>query len=183
MGSFAITPSDAEIREACRVFDLIRLDPAAIADPQHPQAQTLREARASANRLIAALRGHSGERRTETVRIAEQAPKKRSCAGCHGRFLPAEMANDRLCVTCEHIHARKARQSADLTGYRAVVTGARIGLGFEVALKLLRAGAMVEATTRFPCSAATRFAEQPDCESWAQRLRVHGLDFRDLLGV
>ena len=180
---FAIIPSDAEIREACRVFDLIRLEPGAVADPNHPQAHALRAARASANRLIAAMRGNSDERRIDAVKAAEQLPKRRGCAGCGQRLSLAEMADDRLCITCNELHARKARQSANLTGYRAVVTGARIGLGYEVALKLLRAGAAVEATSRFPCSAARRFAEQSDSESWSHRIRLHGLDFRDSLGV
>ncbi len=38
-----------------------------------------------------------------------------------------------------------------------MVTGARIKIGFAIALKLLRCGANVYATTRFTCDALERF--------------------------
>jgi len=63
------------------------------------------------------------------------------------------------------------------------VTGARVKIGFRVALKLLRAGATVVATSRFPADCAGRFAAQPDADDWRERLRVCGCDFRDLGAV
>ncbi len=41
-------------------------------------------------------------------------------------------------------------------GQRAVVTGARIKIGYAIALKLLRCGAKVYATTRFTYDALER---------------------------
>jgi NAD(P)-dependent dehydrogenase (short-subunit alcohol dehydrogenase family) len=43
---------------------------------------------------------------------------------------------------------------------------------------LLRAGAEVIATTRFPHDAAERYAREPDFATWGHRLQVHGLDLR-----
>ena len=63
------------------------------------------------------------------------------------------------------------------------MTGARVKIGFRVALKLLRAGATVVATSRFPADCAGRFAAQPDADDWRERLRVCGCDFRDLGAV
>ncbi len=60
----------------------------------------------------------------------------------------------------------------------ALVTGARVKIGYQAALKLLRAGATVVATTRFPHDAARRYAAEPDFAEWSARLRVHGLDLR-----
>ena len=60
------------------------------------------------------------------------------------------------------------------------MTGGRIGIGHAVALRLLRAGASVIVTTRFPRAAALRFAAEPDAARWGERLRVYGLDLRDI---
>lgn len=43
---------------------------------------------------------------------------------------------------------------------------------------LLRAGARVIATTRFPHDAALRYAREPDFEKWRGRLEIYGLDLR-----
>ena len=43
---------------------------------------------------------------------------------------------------------------------------------------LLRAGAQVIVTTRFPRDAAERYARETDFATWKDRLEVHGLDLR-----
>jgi hypothetical protein len=67
---------------------------------------------------------------------------------------------------------------ADLRGRVALLTGGRVKIGYQAALKLLRAGAHVIVTTRFPRDAAQRYAREPDFAKWGQRLEVHGLDLR-----
>jgi len=64
-----------------------------------------------------------------------------------------------------------------------LVTGARVKVGFQVAVKLLRCGATVLATSRFAADAATRFAALPDAPSWQGRLHVYGIDLRDLAAI
>jgi NAD(P)-dependent dehydrogenase (short-subunit alcohol dehydrogenase family) len=59
-----------------------------------------------------------------------------------------------------------------------VVTGARVKIGFQAALKLLRAGATVFVTTRFPVDAADRYSREADFASFQSRLKIHGLDLR-----
>ena len=44
----------------------------------------------------------------------------------------------------------------------ALVSGARIKIGFEIAIKLLRDGATVIATTRFWNDAFFRYQKEPD---------------------
>jgi NAD(P)-dependent dehydrogenase (short-subunit alcohol dehydrogenase family) len=73
----------------------------------------------------------------------------------------------------------RSRQ-VDLSGYSALVTGGRLKIGFETALKLLRCGAQVTVTTRFVEDAAARFARQADGVQWSDRLRIIGADFRDV---
>ncbi|KAK0647775.1 hypothetical protein DIS24_g7444 [Lasiodiplodia hormozganensis] len=70
--------------------------------------------------------------------------------------------------------------------FTALVTGARVNLGYHVALRLLRCGARVIATTRYPRDAVRRYMGEQDAEVWRERLRVVGADFRaaaDAFGV
>jgi NAD(P)-dependent dehydrogenase (short-subunit alcohol dehydrogenase family) len=76
------------------------------------------------------------------------------------------------------LNYEKRFQTADLRGRTALVTGARVKIGYRAALTLLRAGATVVATTRFPHDAARRYAAEPDFTDWGARLQVHGLDLR-----
>ena len=43
---------------------------------------------------------------------------------------------------------------------------------------MLRAGAQVIATTRFPVDSALRYSGEPDFTKWSQRLHIYGLDLR-----
>ena len=51
-------------------------------------------------------------------------------------------------------------QTADLSGYVCVVTGGRVRIGYQICLKLLRAGATVIATSRWPHDTVLRFAQE-----------------------
>ncbi|MFI6575359.1 SDR family NAD(P)-dependent oxidoreductase [Nocardiopsis sp. NPDC050513] len=88
-----------------------------------------------------------------------------------------------LCSACAEENLARRHARCDLRGRRAVVTGGRTKIGFHTVLKLLRDGAEVVATTRFPADAARRFAAVSDSADWLDRLRVHGLDLLDLAGV
>ncbi|KAM7190695.1 3-oxoacyl-reductase 4 [Rhypophila sp. PSN 637] len=68
--------------------------------------------------------------------------------------------------------------SLKLPGKIALVTGARVNLGYRTALRLLRCGAKVIATTRYPNDAAVRYSQEPDFEEWQDRLKIIGADFR-----
>lgn len=81
------------------------------------------------------------------------------------------------CVACEERDGFRRAKITNLSGYTAVVTGGRCKIGYEVCLKLLRCGAFVVATTRFPRCAAQRFLNEPDASDWFGRLHVYGVDF------
>lgn len=83
-----------------------------------------------------------------------------------------------MCVPCGDFNYSKRNQMADLNGKVAVVTGGRIKIGFEIALKLLRCGATVIITTRFPNDARKRYSLQRDHSNWSDRLHIYGLDLR-----
>ncbi|MFC7246901.1 SDR family NAD(P)-dependent oxidoreductase [Catellatospora aurea] len=109
--------------------------------------------------------------------------RPRRCYVCKERFRQVDADYHQLCPPCAERNRQRRDARCDLTGRRAVVTGGRVKIGFHIALKLLRDGADVLVTTRFPHDAARRFAELPDAPEWSHRLHVHGADFLDLAGV
>ena len=104
--------------------------------------------------------------------------KPRTCYVCKAAFRRLHLFYDSMCPECAALNYEKRFQTADLQGRVALITGGRVKIGFQAALKLLRAGATVVATTRFPHDAARRYAAEPDFAEWRDRLRVHGLDLR-----
>ncbi len=110
-----------------------------------------------------------------TARVVENA---RLCYVCKRNFHELHFFYDQMCPPCAEENYRKRDQSADLRGRVMMVTGARVKIGFQAAVKLLRAGADVIVATRFPRDAARRFGREPDAMDWTQRLHVYGIDLR-----
>jgi NAD(P)-dependent dehydrogenase (short-subunit alcohol dehydrogenase family) len=102
----------------------------------------------------------------------------RSCYVCKADYLDVHPFYDAMCPTCGDFNFSKREQTADLTGRVALLTGGRVKIGYQVGIKLLRAGAHLVVTTRFPRDAATRYAAEPDFETWRERLSIYGLDLR-----
>ena len=71
-----------------------------------------------------------------------------------------------------------ASPPSDLRGRVALVTGARVKIGYQAAILLLRAGCRVVSLTRFPRDAAARYAREPDFAAWRDRLSIYGCDLR-----
>jgi NAD(P)-dependent dehydrogenase (short-subunit alcohol dehydrogenase family) len=104
--------------------------------------------------------------------------KARACYVCKTWFTRLHFFYDAMCGACAELNYRKRFQTASLEGRVAVITGARIKIGFQAALMMLRAGARVIVTTRFPRDAASRFAREPDFARFQGRLEIYGLDLR-----
>ena len=113
---------------------------------------------------------------------AEPAPRRvreaRNCYVCKADFHELHAFYDSMCPTCAEENWRKRTQSADLRGRVALVTGGRVKIGAQIALKLLRAGAETIIVTRFPVDAARRLAAEPDGDELATRAHVLGCDLR-----
>ena len=109
--------------------------------------------------------------------------KPRFCYVCKAEFRRLHFFYDSMCPSCAEFNYAKRHQSAPLAGRTALVTGARIKIGYQTALMLLRAGAQVIVTTRFPRDAAQRYCREPDFEAWRGRLQIHGLDLRHFPSV
>ena len=107
----------------------------------------------------------------------------RNCYVCKTLYTKLHHFYDTMCTECGDFNYAKRFQSADLTGQVAVLTGSRLKIGYHISLMLLRAGATVVATTRFPADSAYRFAQEEDFHQWADRLKIHGLDLRHIPSV
>jgi NAD(P)-dependent dehydrogenase (short-subunit alcohol dehydrogenase family) len=104
--------------------------------------------------------------------------KQRDCYVCKQPFSRVHRYYDSMCEPCGDFNYAKREQTADLSGEYALITGARVKIGYQASLKLLRAGAHVIVTTRFPVDAAARYGEEPDFPAFRERLQIHGLDLR-----
>ncbi|MDR6173282.1 NAD(P)-dependent dehydrogenase (short-subunit alcohol dehydrogenase family) [Nocardioides zeae] len=103
----------------------------------------------------------------------------RGCYICKQDFTLVDAFYHWLCPSCAAKSHAKREQRTDLTGKRALLTGGRAKIGMYIALRLLRDGADLTITTRFPRDAVRRFAALEDSDDWLHRLKVVGIDLRD----
>ncbi len=102
----------------------------------------------------------------------------RFCYICKRGYSTIHAFYDQLCPPCAELNFRKRTELADLAGRVALLTGGRVKIGYQAGIKLLRAGAQLIVTTRFPRDAAERYASEPDFKVWGHRLQLFGLDLR-----
>ena len=113
----------------------------------------------------------------------ERLLSPRNCYICKDEFLDLHFYYDTLCKKCGDLNYKKRFQTASLHGQVALITGSRVKIGYQATLMMLRAGATVIATTRFPVDAALRYSREDDFAAWGERLHVHGLDLRHIPSV
>jgi NAD(P)-dependent dehydrogenase (short-subunit alcohol dehydrogenase family) len=114
----------------------------------------------------------------ETAPYIREAVEPQHCYVCKRPYTVIHHFYDQLCPECARFNYRKRTELADLRGRVALVTGGRVKIGYQAALKLLRSGAHVVVTTRFPRDSAARYASEPDFTDWRDRLEIFGLDLR-----
>ena len=113
----------------------------------------------------------------ETAELAEVI-EPQHCYVCKQLYVQVHPFYDQLCPACGDLNFRKRTETADLTGRVALLTGGRVKIGYQAGIKLLRAGAQLIVTTRFPRDSAARYAAEADFEDWRDRLEIYGLDLR-----
>jgi NAD(P)-dependent dehydrogenase (short-subunit alcohol dehydrogenase family) len=120
-----------------------------------------------------------------------------TCYVCKASFTQLHHFYDRLCPPCASLNYKKRFQTAPMAISRlniltnkvelirrvCLVTGSRVKIGYEIMLKLLRAGAFVIATSRFPMDTALRLTQEPDFKDWEDNVHVYGIDFRVISSV
>ena len=123
----------------------------------------------------------SPEPTAQTPEPRAQSPKSKElqhCYVCKQKYSVIHHFYDQLCPSCAELNFSKRGELADLRGRVALLTGGRVKIGYQAGLKLLRCGAHLIVTTRFPRDSANRYAREPDFGDWADRLEIFGLDLR-----
>ncbi len=125
----------------------------------------------TAPKQIAEANAENASRNLEFVRPHD-------CYICKSDFTKVHFFYDTLCPACAELNYAKRFQTARLDGQVALITGSRLKIGYQAALMMLRAGARVIATTRFPVDSALRYSRENDFAQWKDRLHIYGLDLR-----
>ncbi len=107
----------------------------------------------------------------------------RNCYVCKTIYTQLHHFYDTMCTDCGDLNYGKRFQTTDLKGQVAVITGSRLKIGYHITLMLLRSGATVVATSRFPADSAIRFSKEDDYKLWSDHLHIHGLDLRHIPSV
>lgn len=118
-----------------------------------------------------------------TSKTLPELTSPRNCYVCKTLFTKLHHFYDTMCTECGDYNYAKRFQTADVEGQVAVITGSRLKIGYHITLMLLRGGATVIATTRFPVDSALRFSQEDDFLKWGHRLHIHGLDLRHIPSV
>ncbi|MDE0777943.1 MAG: SDR family NAD(P)-dependent oxidoreductase [Nocardioides sp.] len=114
-----------------------------------------------------------------TGAFAGELINPRGCYICKDDYTLVDAFYHWLCPTCAARSHAKRDQGTDLSGRRALLTGGRAKIGMYIALRLLRDGAHLTLTTRFPHDAVRRYSSLPDAADWIGRLKIVGIDLRD----
>ncbi|MGW0845674.1 SDR family NAD(P)-dependent oxidoreductase [Streptomyces sp. NPDC002787] len=105
--------------------------------------------------------------------------KPRACYVCKTPYRQVDSFYHRLCPDCAADNTARRALSTDLSGRRALLTGGRVKIGFQLALMMLRDGVELLVTSRFPHDTVRRFRAEPGSEKWLDRLTVVAVDLRD----
>ena len=108
-----------------------------------------------------------------------------NCYGCNTKVDTLHPVYVFSCIKCGLQFQKFRHFTRDLSDRVALVTGARTKLGHQILLKLLRAGAIVVGTTRYPLEAMQLFERYSDFELWKKRINFYpnsmDLDKLDLI--
>ncbi|MFE5489086.1 SDR family NAD(P)-dependent oxidoreductase [Streptomyces virginiae] len=170
-----------------RVMDAALPTPAAPASPASPASlasPASPERGLTVGEYVLLRPGPSAERRTPGRTPDGDGPSRllhrpQRCYVCKNHYRHVHAFYHLLCPECAGENLAHRTTRTDLTGRRALLTGGRVKIGFQVALMLLRDGAELTVTSRFPQDTVRRFAAVPGAEDWWHRLRIAALDLRD----
>jgi len=115
---------------------------------------------------------------TNSTNLHRVLHSPRNCYVCKAEYTQLHFFYDAMCPDCADLNYQKRFQTANLEGQVALITGSRLKIGYQSTLMMLRSGATVIATTRFPHDSALRYAKEEDFNEWGDRLHIYGLDLR-----
>ena len=172
-------PSREEFARRKRSAKKVQQQQLRLQDKQARNSTGIRSAREATVFVAPPMIGLTGDAIEKEVELASP----RNCYVCKKLFHKLHHFYDTMCRECGDFNYAKRFPTADLSGQVALVTGSRLKIGYHITLMMLRAGATVIATTRFPVDAALRYAKEPDFAEWGHRLKIHGLDLRHIPSV
>jgi NAD(P)-dependent dehydrogenase (short-subunit alcohol dehydrogenase family) len=121
---------------------------------------------------------HTSRGQSHSAEPSGESRELQHCYVCKQKYSTIHAFYDQLCPSCAELNFTKRTERADLDGRVALLTGGRVKIGYQAGLKLLRSGARLIVTTRFPRDAAKRYSGEPDFDEWGHRLEIFGLDLR-----
>jgi NAD(P)-dependent dehydrogenase (short-subunit alcohol dehydrogenase family) len=173
-------PDKAEIKKRNKSVKVVRKHREIAQNREARAATSIRSARTAtifeAPKQIAA---HEQESSQEKRFLSSP----QNCYVCKKLYTEIHHFYDSMCKECGDLNYAKRFQTCDLTGQVALITGSRLKIGYHATLMMLRSGATVIATTRFPADSAIRYAKEKDFTEWGHRLHIYGLDLRHIPSV
>ncbi|KAH7066805.1 dehydrogenase [Paraphoma chrysanthemicola] len=173
-------PSPSELSTALKV--IVHLQEMAVISSDTP-ARTIVTILKELNGSTPSLHDTLERSKQSNVPDPPFIPRKRLCYICRTVIATPNPAQPSLCIPCNAFNHSSSSLSTPSKlsispTFVALVTGARVNLGYHTALRLLRCGARVIATTRYPRDAIARYLSENDSSNWQDRLKVIGADFR-----
>jgi len=173
-------PDRAEIKQRNKSVKISKKQRDLINDRNARAAASIRSARTASIYEAPKQLPVSGTESNTESRILDSP---RNCYICKELYTEVHHFYDALCKKCGDLNYAKRFQTCDLTGQVALITGSRLKIGYHATLMMLRSGATVIATTRFPVDSASRYAKEEDFSEWGHRLKIYGLDLRHIPSV
>ncbi|MCP4672906.1 MAG: oxidoreductase, partial [Desulfobacula sp.] len=182
----AYLPESERIALITAAGKISRPDKAEIKKRNKDRREQKRKAIVKKERRLRAATGIRKARETKVFTAPQQIPfngsepcktdhtsylkTPRNCYVCKAEFTQLHHFYDTMCPQCARFNYEKRFQTASLKGQVVLITGSRLKIGYQATLMMLKAGAKVIATTRFPKDSALRFAKEPDFSDWGHRL-------------
>ncbi|CAM5675496.1 oxidoreductase [Streptomyces spiroverticillatus] len=134
--------------------------------------------------IAQAVTGATDRREDAPLALPEKASpgdfvRPRRCYVCKQSYRQVDAFYHALCPDCAADNATRRSLSTDLSGRRVLLTGGRVKIGFQLALMMLRDGAELIVTSRFPYDTWCRFRAVEGSGEWLDRLTVAAVDLRD----
>ncbi len=171
-------PDKAEIKKRNKSIKVARKQETQAINRKARAASSIRTARLASVFEAPTQLAFPAAEGTKHVLTSEQ-----NCYVCKKTYTEIHHFYDSMCQECGDLNYAKRFQTCDMTGQVALITGSRLKIGYHATLMLLRSGASVIATTRFPADSAIRFAKEKDFSEWGHRLHIYGLDLRHIPSV
>ncbi len=110
-------------------------------------------------------------RRDRRRRPTRRTTEPQHCYVCKQRYPRSTRSTTSCARAAPAFNFAKRTETADLSGRVALLTGGRVKIGYQAGIKLLRAGAHLIVSTRFPRDAAKRYAAEPDFDELGRSAR------------